>query len=400
MADIFEKELGKDSVFKDKDVLSPHYLPQNLPHREKEIEKIMKIIAPALKGQRTQNLFLYGKTGVGKSASVKHVLNNMDEVMEKYKARVMWAMINCVKANSKYQVVLSIAEKCHPEENFSGHSFTTLVDKVARHIEKNGFSMVIVLDEIDKVKTELDELAYTLTRMNDDISNGGITIIGISNKATFKEALDPRSKSSLCEEELVFKPYNAEELEDILKDRSREGFRKGCVDASAMAIASALAAQESGDARYALKLLIKAGEICDERGDQKVTDEHVKRARKAAEEEIVYEIISTLPEHQKIVLYSVAMLTKEMGAQKQLAGERKDKVLFSGEIYEKYRKVCAEMRRKPRSARWCKEYINDLEMLGLLTKTLSGKGVRGTTTLVKLEFPAKNIEAILEKQLR
>ena len=55
-----------------------------------------------------------------------------------------------------------------------------------------------ILDEIDGVK-DLDDLIYTLTRINSDIKAGGVTIIGISNRVSFKESLDPRSLSTLYE---------------------------------------------------------------------------------------------------------------------------------------------------------------------------------------------------------
>ena len=71
--------------------------------------------------------------------------------------------------------------------------------------------LVVVLDEIDVVK-DLDDLIYTLTRANSDMKSGGITIVGVSNKVSFKEDLDPRSLSTLYENELVFPPYNSNEL--------------------------------------------------------------------------------------------------------------------------------------------------------------------------------------------
>ena len=181
----------------------------------------------------------------------------------------------------------------------------------------------------------------------------------------------------------------------------KKGYKKGAVDKSALSLASALAAQESGDARYALKLILKAGEIADNGESTKITDAHVKEARRGVEEDIVFETINTLAEHQKIVLYSTALLTSEIGHYTRLnESEPNEKVLFSGEVYEKYRAVCKKFGRSPRSARWCREYINGLEMLGLVTTQLSGKGIRGTTTLVKLAFPPEQIRTALERHFK
>jgi cell division control protein 6 len=164
-------------------------------------------------------------------------------------------------------------------------------------------------------------------------------------------------------------------------------------------LTAALAAQESGDARYALKLLLKAGEVADAEGSAKLEEKHVKKARKGVEEEIVYEIISTLPEHQRIVLYAIASLTSEGGRYTRLDGSYEEKVLFSGEVYERYERLCHQMSRESKTARWCREYLNELEMLGLVTTSISGKGVRGNTTLIRLAFPADKVKSVVEKSL-
>jgi len=404
MEDIFEKEMQKDTVFADRNVLSPHHTPRDLPHREKEIKHLMETLAPALKNKRIHNIFLYGKTGVGKTASVRHVLERLMDVKEKYKASIDSVYTNCRTVNSKYQIMLKCAEYCAPDESFIGYPFSHLVEQVMKKVESDSLNMIVVLDELDKVK-DLDDLIYTLTRSNDELKNGYITVIGITNNLTFKENLDPRSRSTLCEEEMIFTPYNAAQLQEILQKRIEKGYKKNTVDKSSVNLAAALAAQESGDARYALKLILKAGEIADREETKKITDNYVYRARKGVEEDIIMETINTLPEHQKIVLYSIAMLTSGSGHYTRL-GEQKSKkegegkLLFSGEVYEKYRSVCKRFGKSPRSARWCREYISDLEMLGLLTTKLSGKGVRGTTTLVTLQFPAEQITGPLDKHFK
>ena len=228
MENIFEKELNRPTIFKDRNVLSPHYVPGKLPHREDEIEKIMKTLAPALSGKRYHNLFIYGKTGTGKTASTRYVVDKLTEVKEKYKVNVEAIYINCRIINTKYQVLLKCVEYCYPEDSFLGFPFSHLFDKFRTYVSKNNTKMIVILDEIDKIKG-LDDLVYSLTRVNDEMAQGHVGLIGISNNVTFKNELDPRSKSTLCEEEMVFKPYNAEQIYDILKQRSKEGFKKGKV---------------------------------------------------------------------------------------------------------------------------------------------------------------------------
>ncbi|MFC2175022.1 Cdc6/Cdc18 family protein [archaeon] len=394
MENLFEKEMHRSTIFEDRNVLSPHYLPGHLPYREGEITKVMKVIAPALSQKRPSNLFLYGKTGVGKTAVVKHVMEKLDETKKKYEAKVDSMYLNCRTHNTKYQVLLKLAQRAKPNENFLGLSSTHLYEKFLEHVG-GGLVFIVVLDEIDKVK-DLDELMYSLTRANDDLKTGHIGLVGISNKIDFKEKLDPRSKSTLCEDEMVFAPYNAEQLSSILGDRAKEGFKKGLVSDGAISLAAAFAAQESGDARYALRLLLKAGEFADAEG-KKVTDDYVKKARSAVEEDIVIELINTLPEHQIIVLYAIANLTAEGSKYRRLM-DNGERLLFSGEAYEGYEGLCKKWKTPARSARWFREYLNELDMMGLITMTMSGPGIRGNTRLIKLSFPPEKVKTAAEKR--
>ncbi len=394
--DIFDREMARETIYRDRNVLSPHYVPDHLPYREKEIERIMKIIAPALRGKKPNNIFIYGKTGTGKTATVKHVMEKLSQAKEKYNAPVDYIYINCRTHNRKYQVLLKIAETLYPDESFMGFASTHLYDKILAYLQETGIIYLVILDEVDQVK-DIDDLIYMLTRANDSLTNGHVGIIGISNNVAFMDKLSPRSKSTLMQEEMVFAPYNAVQLKAILGERAKLAFKVGMYDDSALELAAAYAAQESGDARYALKLLLKAGDIADERGEP-VTDEHVRLARSAVEEDIVLDLIKTLPEHPSIVLYAIAQLTKEGSKYSKLTGAEGDKFLFSGEVYDRYESICRQWNRKPRSARWYREYLKELEMLGLITLNMSGKGIRGNTQLIRLAFSPEKVISAIEKK--
>jgi cell division control protein 6 len=187
-------------------------------------------------------------------------------------------------------------------------------------------------------------------------------------------------------------------LQQILNQRISLGYEPNSVETSAVNLAAAITGSETGDARQALKLITIAGEIAQQKGDAKVTDEHVELARKKVELDLAAETISQLPDNLKYVLYAIAHITKNGSRWSRLEG-MEEGFLFSGEIYDEYAHVCNQLKKKPRSPRWVKEYVKDLEMLGIVVTTPSGKGVRGQTTLVKLGYPATDMLELMRPTL-
>ena len=394
---IFEKELLKESIFLDRNILSPHFTPKELPFREKQINEIGSILALLVHKKKPNNLFVYGKPGAGKTAVTTKVLNQLLEFSVSKNLDIVGSYVNCRTHNKKYRVMLKMAKDFYPEENFLGFSAAFIYEKVLDFARKGKY-LVVVLDEIDKIK-DVDDLVYSLSRGNDEIKSGSITIIGISNNLMFKDQLDPRTKSSLCEHEMVFPPYNATELKEILKQRAEKAFKQGVVEESAISLAAAIAAQESGDARTAVMLLLRAGEIADRKNSTKVTDEEVKKGKNKVEEEIILNMISTLPQQEQLVLLAIASLSLQNKGIKKITGVVEEGVLFSGEIYEEYARISRGYKEETVSARWYREYISELEMYGLILTTASGKGIRGQTRLIKLGFDAKKIKDAIEKEI-
>ena len=386
--------LGESKIFQNREVLSPHFTPSKLVFREKEINNIEKAVAPALKGERGRNLFIYGKTGTGKTSCVKYVIAEIKNIPNT-RARISY--INCRIYNSRFRVLGKIIGDHLPTYAKRGYGAVDLYERIRSWIEEDSKIFMVVLDEIDMVK-DLDDLIYTLTRINSDIKAGGVAILGISNKISIKEDLDPRSLSTLYEQELVFPAYYAQELYAIIKGRADNGFKKGVVSDDVLHYIAAAAAKEGGDARFSLKILSKAGELGEEKDSEAVTMKEAQEAVKMAEDEAVYDLIATLPEHQKLVLYSISLLTQSGGTYKKLT-DGVDTYLFSGEVYNMYRSITESMNKDPKSERWYRKYLSELEMQGLVAAFESGKGIRGHTKLIKLLYPPKKIKEVLERDI-
>jgi cell division control protein 6 len=125
------------------------------------------------------------------------------------KTKIMTYYVNCRNHNSKYRILLKLTSLLY-NDNYVGFSASFVYDKIEEYIRKNGIILILILDEIDLIK-DVDDAVYSFNRANDETNEGGISIIGISNNIMFKDKLDPRTKSSLCQKELIFPPYNAKD---------------------------------------------------------------------------------------------------------------------------------------------------------------------------------------------
>ncbi len=386
--------LVESNIFSNREILSPHYMPKRLLFREAEIGNIEKAIAPALKGEKGRNLFLYGKTGTGKTSCVLYVAGEIWSIPNT-SARISY--VNCRIYNSRFRVLNKVINDHMPTYARRGYGTVDLYEKLTNWIEEDNKTLIIILDEVDIVK-DLDDLIYTLTRINSDIRAGGVALIGVANKITFKEDLDPRSLSTLYESELVFSPYNANEVYAIIKDRAMACFKAGVIGDDILHYVAAGAAREGGDARFSLKILSKAGELAEDSGSTTIGMKEAEEALRISENEIIYDLISTLPEHQKMVLYSIVLLTLSGGTYKKLT-DGVDTYLFSGEIYNRYKSISDSLHKEAKSERWYRKYLSELQLQGLIASYESGKGIRGHTKLVKLLIPQKKTKEVLEREI-
>ncbi|MCL2460573.1 MAG: ORC1-type DNA replication protein [Euryarchaeota archaeon] len=378
---LFEKYLLMNKIFKDREVLRHSYRPHILPHRKEQIDQLAAILAPSLQAETPSNILIYGKTGTGKTASVRYVGTELETVSRKMKSYCQVIHLNCEIIDTQYRVLTQIAKLLSDESEeypsdkakiqipMTGLATDQIYSKMTEQFEHIGATFIIVLDEIDKlVKKSGDDTLYTFTRINSDLTNSRVAIIGISNDLGFKTFLDPRVLSSLSEEELVFPPYNAPQLCDILEQRAEMGFNPDVLDEEVIPLCSALAAQEHGDARRALDLLRISGELADRERAEKVATDHVHKAQEKIETDSMTECIRTLPTQSKAVLFCMLLLHKN--------GQ---KVFISGDITRVYRSLAPALHLDVLTSRRVSDLISELNMLGIINTRLVNRGRHGRT---------------------
>jgi cell division control protein 6 len=381
---VFDRFLQGTRIFRDREILRHDYVPEHLPHREEQIRFLGEIVAPVLRGVRCSNVFIYGKTGTGKTAVVKHVLNKLSKKALEFDSPVKFCYVNCRWVGTEYRVLSALCHSLKVEVPFTGLALGEVFDRFRRGLDKQRLVFIAVLDEIDAlVKTRGDTLLYELTRVNETLNLSKTSIIGISNDLRFKDFLDPRVLSSLSEEEIVFRPYNAAELRDILLDRAKHAFFEGVLSDSAISLCAALAAAEHGDARRALDRLRVASELAEREGAKMIKEEHIRRAETRIEHDRVVEALKNLPAHSKLVLFGVYLLVKA-----------NIKRIITGEIYEIYCELCEQTGLTPLTQRRVSGLINELDVIGLLNTQVVSMGRYGRTKKIHLGIPRSIIRDV------
>ena len=308
----FESYLSKKPLFKNKKALQDQFTPENISHRDEQIEQMAGILAPALRSEKPSNIFCYGKTGTGKTVVARYVADQIMETAEKRGIPLEIVYLNCKMkrvADTEYRVIAQLCNIFGKAVPATGLPTDEVYKSFVNTIEEKNKLIILVLDEIDQlVEKAGDGILYNLTRLNSELKRSQISIIGISNDLVFVDNIDPRIKSSLSEEELVFPPYNALQLQDILKERVKLAFRPGVLEEGVVEKCSAYAAREHGDARRALELLRVSGEVAERKNKLKIDIKHLDEAEEKIERDRIVDIITTQPKQSQLTLHSIFSL--------------------------------------------------------------------------------------------
>lgn len=387
---IFES-FDDNRIFKDKSILQSNFMPEEIPHREEQIKQIASILAPVLRGEKTSNLFLYGKTGTGKTLSILYM---KDQLLKRAKKdqdfNLKIEYINCKLkkvSDTEYRILAEMIKKLGGQVPNTGLPTQTVYSKFIELIDKEKQFLVLILDEIDQaVKKISSDFLYNLTRLNSELSKTQICLVGISNDLTFLEGLDPRVRSSLSEEEIVFPPYNAIQLQEILNKRSEGAFKEKVVQEGVIAKCAAFAAREHGDARRALDLLRIAGEIAERDNSKKILMRHLDEANTKIERDKILDVIKTEPKQFQYVLHSIITLSEKS----------KGSPVFTGDVYNLYEEVCLKNKAEVLTQRRVSDIVQEFDMLGIINVRVVSKGRGGRMREIKLAIAKSIVEKAKE----
>jgi len=321
-------------------------------------------------------------------------MNQIINVSKEKNLELKYYYLNCKLkkiADTEYRLMAQLCRAFGKEVPATGLPTEEIYRIFIEAIDDKKQLIVLVLDEIDQLVTKAgDGILYNLTRLNSELKKCEFSIIGISNDLMFTDNLDPRIRSSLSEEELVFPPYNAIQLQDILRQRAQLAFKKESVEEGVIEKCAAYAAREHGDARRALELLRVAGELAERNGENRIRIAHLDEAEEKIERDRILDVVRTQPKQFQIALYSILKVCD------------KDGKIFTGDVYDYYRRICNKINLKPLTQRRLSDIIAEFDMLGIINARVISKGRYGRTREITVAvhpstFP--KIEEILQEGL-
>ena len=345
-------------IFKDERVLNPEYLPELLPHREHQIERIARNLTPASRGKLPQNMFIVGIPGIGKTACIKFIFRKFEEFSD----RVNTVYINTWNYNTSHAILAKLVLDLGSFVQRRGLSKDEVLERLIETLKKSNKSLVVCLDEVDQLVKKDEKALYDLLRLNQYVDNP-IGLVMISNYRDIFINVEPRIKSSLSIEGVEFKSYSLQEMKDILMERCKHAFRSGVLQEGVIHICANHAVNKSGDVRVGLECLRRAARICEEEGSDKITVNHVKKVLKG----VGPVKLNLMKENLEGVKKNIVEL---------LSGEKQ---ITSTELYRKYVKKFGKMSRQA-----FRKHVKHLEDIGMLRVKMDRKETRGRKYFISL----------------
>lgn len=360
----------KNTIFENRDALLEDWTPNKLVGRDDELQRYHNALQPVIEGESPSNIFLYGKSGVGKTAATRYLLNqlksdanNIDEI------DLHTVEINCDGLNTSYQLAVRIVNELREPQNQisnTGYPTASIYEFLWRELDKQGGTFLIVLDEIDHIQD--DSILYKLprARSNGDIEKARLGVVGISNDLNFRDTLNSKVKSSLCEKEVSFSAYDAFELEKVLEQRVEVAFNDDILENAVIKKCAAYGAKDSGDARQALDLLLESGDVARENESEKLLIDHVDTARRRLQTDRVMEGVSNLSIQAKYITWGLTNLS-----------ENDQTPARTEEVKKAYDEVCDLEGADPISPRAVRDHLSELATLGIVESSEINDGRSG-----------------------
>ena len=375
--------MPESAIFKDRSRLSPRFMPEELPHRQQQVDQIVHVFSDAAGDPDRFPLTVLqviGTAGIGKTSTVIRSAKLLEEKFAKNRLSLKTAYINLkLQGGNKFAIYRFLLERLAPDLPSQGLSAEEMLRYLLRYLQDNKQYALIIMDEIDYlIKTSKDtSIIYDLTRLNEFEPERPCNVKGvifIARSTDFYSRLDAAELSTLGRVPMEFHQYTLEQVSDILLDRAEQAFNPKAIGSDIIDKVAKIttSAEVNGDVRYALDLLLYAGNLAESQGTGRVTLDQVRKVHGQTHPTITTEEIDQLSKNQIVSLVAVVRALK---SKKKQYVELKDIRLQASEVAEQagIKKMDVE------------DYLDDLKARRLIDmRSLKEIGLHGAS-LAELE---------------
>ena len=387
------------SVFKDETKLDITYIPNRLPHRDRELRLLMEFFSFILQfpAKMAQRVIIFGDVGTGKTVLSQRFGVDITHEANKLGINLRYVHVNCREyRGSLFLILYHIVSVFHPTFPRRGYSAEELLRILLQILDEENAYVILALDEFESlVERESSEAVYKLTRLQEIRQDKPqrLSLICILRNLKVIEQLDASTRSTLQSNIISLVKYSKQQLIDILNDRVSLAFKPLTVPEDTISLTAEIAFSEGGNARFGIELLWRAGKYADAEDLDAVTPECVRKAVSSIIPTMRKSDLASLSFHEKLFLLGIARIFKE--------GQKAYISLTDAE--QAYAVVCEEFNMKPHSHTQLWKYLQTLSGVGIVETEVSAAGNRGRSTLIYLSrIPIheleKELSVLLEKE--
>ena len=394
-SDIVKETLERPSVFKDEAPLSLEFIPRKLPHRDDQMRFLTQLFRFSIDSpfSTSQRVLITGDVGTGKTVLAQRFGTDLVKAATSRKVNLHYVHVNCREAKgSLFMIIKRVLTQFEPEFPKRGFAPEELLHTLMDMLDDKNMHLILALDEVEHlIRTEESTPIYNLTRIQEERVGKPIrlSLIFILREMEYLQKLDKSTIDTLQRNIVKLDKYNPQQLIDILKDRISIAFKENTVTDDALELVADIGG-ESGDARYSIELLWRAGKYADSEAAKRVLTDHVRKAAGSVYQTFRGDYIAALSPHEKYLLLALARVLRES----------EEAYANIGAVEREYKAVCEEYNDKPRKHTQIWKYARGLGAIGVITASKSGEGMRGKTTLLGLQnIPASTMNEQLEAAL-
>ncbi len=393
--DVVKEALARPTLFKDESPLSLEFIPARLPHRESQMSFLTQLFRFTIDkpNSMSQRALITGDVGSGKTVLTQRFGLDIVRTAKNRKVNLLYVHVNCRESKgSLFHVLKRVLTRLAPDFPKRGFASEELLHTLMDMLDDKNTHLILALDELESlIRTEGSTPIYNLTRIQEERPGQPmrLSLICILREPEYIEKLDRSTQDTLQRNFVKLEHYQAKQLEAILKDRVELAFKENTVPDDALRLLADVAGS-TGDARYAIELLWRAGKYADADQASRVSADYVRKSVGSVYPTLRGDYITALSIHERLFILALSKKLQESG----------EAYATIGEVEHEYKATCEEYGETPRRHTQLWKYARSLGSIGVIASKVSGEGVRGKTTLLGLAtIPAQTMRERLEASM-